>query len=92
MLPVSQFSQQTLCESGVMWIARCFVTYLSIAFHIYLLIIIHEAANFAQDVFDKAKTSALSLAHINFNLETDKFLAEVACLKRKDCSLGFCQN
>jgi hypothetical protein len=36
----SNFHNKTLCESGVMWITR-FVTYLSIAFHIYLLIIIH---------------------------------------------------
>ena len=36
----SNFHNKTLCESGVMWIT-CFVTYLSIAFHIYLLIIIH---------------------------------------------------
>jgi hypothetical protein len=36
----SNFDNKTLCESGVMWIIR-FVTYLSIAFHIYLLIIIH---------------------------------------------------
>ncbi|VVH62605.1 hypothetical protein BSPWISOX_1554 [uncultured Gammaproteobacteria bacterium] len=35
------------------------------------------AANFAQEVFDKEKTSVLSLAHINFNLETDKFAAEI---------------
>jgi hypothetical protein len=32
----SNFHNKTLCESGVMWITR-FVTYLSIAFHIYLL-------------------------------------------------------
>ena len=32
----SNFHNKTLCESGVMWINR-FVTYLSIAFHIYLL-------------------------------------------------------
>ena len=38
--PNSNFHNKTLCESGVMWIT-CFVTYLSIAFHIYLLIIIH---------------------------------------------------
>ena len=37
----SNFHNKTLCESGVMWIARCFVTYLSIAFHIYLLTIIN---------------------------------------------------
>ena len=36
----STFHNKTLCESGVMWITR-FVTYLSMAFHIYLLIIIH---------------------------------------------------
>jgi hypothetical protein len=36
----SNFHNKTLCESGVMWITR-FVTYLYIAFHIYLLIIIH---------------------------------------------------
>ena len=36
----SNFPSKALCESGVMWITR-FVTYLSIAFHIYLLIIIH---------------------------------------------------
>ena len=36
----SNFHNKTLCENGVMWITR-FVTYLSIAFHIYLLIIIH---------------------------------------------------
>ena len=36
----SNFHSKTLCESGVMWITR-FVTYLSIAFQIYLLIIIH---------------------------------------------------
>jgi energy-coupling factor transporter transmembrane protein EcfT len=36
----SNFHNKTLCESGVMWITR-FVTYLSIAFHIYLLNIIH---------------------------------------------------
>ena len=36
----SNFHNKTLCESGVMWITR-FVTYLSIAFHIYLLIIIY---------------------------------------------------
>jgi hypothetical protein len=36
----SNFHNKTLCESGVMWIIR-FVTYLSIAFHIYLLIVIH---------------------------------------------------
>ncbi|CAC9985268.1 hypothetical protein BPUTSESOX_1065 [uncultured Gammaproteobacteria bacterium] len=36
-----------------------------------------EAANFAQEVFDEAQTSALSLAHANFNLETDKFLAKI---------------
>jgi hypothetical protein len=36
----SNFHNKTLCESGVMWITR-FVTYLSIAFQIYLLIIIH---------------------------------------------------
>ena len=35
----SNFHNKTLCESGVMWITR-FVTYLSIAFPIYLLIII----------------------------------------------------
>ena len=35
----SNFHNKTLCESGVMWITR-FVTYLSITFHIYLLIII----------------------------------------------------
>ena len=33
----SNFHNKTLCESGVMWITR-FVTYLSIAFPIYLLI------------------------------------------------------
>ena len=36
----SNFHKKTLCESGVMWIIR-FVTYLSISFHIYLLINIH---------------------------------------------------
>ena len=36
----SNFHNKTFCENGVMWITR-FVTYLSIAFHIYLLIIIH---------------------------------------------------
>ena len=36
----SNFDNKALCESGVMWIIR-FVTYLSIAFHIYLLIIIN---------------------------------------------------
>jgi hypothetical protein len=32
---------------------------------------------FNQEVFDEAQTSALSLAHANFNLETDKFLAKI---------------
>ena len=36
----SNFHNKALCESGVMWIIR-FVTYLSIAFHIYLLIIVN---------------------------------------------------
>jgi hypothetical protein len=37
----SNFHNKALCESGVMWITR-FVTYLSITFHIYLLIPEHK--------------------------------------------------
>jgi hypothetical protein len=36
----SIFHNKTLCENGVMWIIH-FLTYLSTAFHIYLLIIIN---------------------------------------------------
>lgn len=36
-----------------------------------------EKTNSAQEAFDEAKTSALSLVHANFNLESNKFLAGI---------------